>query len=450
MDFQSGDLTQGNITKKLIVFAIPFMLANFVQALYGTVDTMVIGWWGSASGIAAISTGSQVIQMLTSLVSGLTMGGTILIGQYCGAKRTEDTSKTIGTTLTMFGIVSIAFTIIMLVANRGILTLLQTPAEAFKEAYDYVFICSLGIIFIFIYNAISSILRGLGDSKSPLIFVAVACIVNIVLDIAFVGGLKMGAAGAALATVIAQAVSVLLSVVFLVRRKFIFDFKLKSFRIDRAKAARIIRLGLPVSLQETMSSLSFLLIAAIVNSLGVVTAAAVGISNKFEGYAMLPATAFCMAISSMTAQNMGAGKPERSMKCFKIGTAIAFGFGVLFFIWGQLAPESIMYIFGADAEVAAAGAQYLHSFSIDFMMVAFAFCMNGFFNGCGSTTFTMINGLSAALIVRVPLAFFLSRIIPDSLFGIGLAAPAASVFSIILGAIYLRTGRWKNQNIIDG
>lgn len=448
MDFQ-GDLTQGSIFKKMLSFAVPFMLANFVQALYGTVDMAMVGWWGSTAAISAVSTGSQVMQMLTSLVSGLTMGGTILIGQFFGARRDDDTRRTISSMLTMFGIAAVLFTALMLAVSHPLLKLLQTPAEAFAQAYQYVMICSCGILFIFAYNALSAMLRGLGDSKSPLVFIAVACGVNIVLDAVFVGGLRLGAAGAAAATVLSQAVSVVLAVIFLSRHNFIFDFRLKSFRLYRDKAVKIIRLGLPVSLQETMVTVSFLIIAAIVNSLGVVPSAACGIVGKFEGFAMLPATALGSALASMAAQNMGAGQTERARKALHIGIGFSLACAMVFFLWSQLSPESVMRIFKADDAVTAAGAQYLRSFSIDYLMVAFVFCYNGFFNGCGSTTFSMVNGLVSTILVRVPLAFLFSRIMPESLFGLGLAAPIASFLSIILGFIYLRTDRWQKNRLVE-
>lgn len=448
MAFQ-GDLTQGSIFKKMLAFAVPFMLANFVQALYGSVDMAMVGWWGSAAGISAVATGSQVMQMLTSLVAGLTMGGTILIGQFFGARRDDDTRGTISTMLTLFGIAAVAFTVLMLLISRPLLILLQTPAEAFEQAYQYVMICSGGILFIFAYNALSAVLRGLGDSKSPLVFITVACVTNIILDAVFVGGLQMGAAGAAIATVLSQAVSVALAIFYLATHNFIFDFKLKSFRLYKDKALKIIRLGLPVSLQETMVTVSFLIIAAIVNSLGVIPSAACGIVGKFEGFAMLPAAALGSALASMAAQNMGAGLTDRAKKCLHIGIGFSFACALVFFAWAQISPESIMHIFKADDAVTAAGVQYLRAFSIDFLMVAFVFCYNGFFNGCGSTTFSMINGLLSTILIRVPLAFLFSQIIPESLFGLGLAAPIASFLSIILGFIYLRTGKWKHHKLVE-
>lgn len=444
---ESNDLTKGSITKKLLVFAIPYLIANFIQALYGAVDMIVVGWFANAAGISAVSVGSQIMQIITSLVSGLTMGGTILIAQYSGGRRQKDTLETISTMLTLFAVLAIVFTVVLFFSAEVVLKLLQTPSEAFESALSYVRISSCGTIFIFGYNAISAVLRGIGDSKNPMIFIAVACVTNIVLDIWFIGGLGMGAGGAALATILSQGVSMILAVIFLSKRDFVFQFKLKNFRIYKTQAVRLIRLGLPVSLQETTVSLSFLIIAGIVNTLGVIPSAAVGICGKFENFAMLPAGAFSSAIASMSAQNMGASKPERAKKCMWVGIGCSFVCSLVFFGWVQLFPESALLLFKADRDVIAAGIQYLRTFSFDFMFVAFYFCMNGFFNGCGSTGFTMINGILATFLARIPLAFFLTNFLPTewSLYGIGLAAPIATVLSIIMCLWYLKAGRWKRS-----
>ena len=443
----SSNLTEGSIGRRLITFAIPYLIANFVQALYGAVDMAVVGWFANSAGISAVSVGSQVMQIVTSMVSGLTMGGTILIAQYFGAKLEKDTKETISTMLTMFAAAGVGFTAVMFLCAPWVLSLLQTPPEAFEQALSYVRIASCGILFIFGYNAISAMLRGLGDSKSPLLFISIACLTNIALDLLMVGGMGMGPAGAALATILSQAVSMCLAILYLTRRDFIFDFKLQSFRMYKDKALKLLKIGLPVSLQESMVSVSFLLIAAIVNSLGVITSAAVGIAGKFTNFAMLPATAFSGAISALTAQNMGAGQPDRAKKSLLIAISMALGCGFFFFLWVQLAPQSVLHIFKADPQVTAAGIAYMRTFSIDYLLVAFVFCMNGFFNGCGRTVFSMANGLFSTLMVRVPLAYFLSRYIPGSLSGIGLAAPLASSTSLIFGLIYLKMGRWKQFQV---
>ena len=442
-------LTEGGITSTLIRFAMPYLAASLLQALYGAVDLLIIGWFCNSAAVSAVSTGTQISQIVLSLVSGLTMGGTILIAQYVGANKVQEAVDTISTMLTLFGVISLIMTVVMLLAASPLLSLLQTPKEAFGYALDYVLVSSAGTIFVIGYNAISAMLRGLGDSKHPLVFVAIACVCNIVLDLIAVGVMGMGPGGAALATIISQSLSLIIAVVYLMRHDFIFDFKPKSFHIHKARALQLVKLGIPVSLQDTTVHISFMFIAAIVNAMGVTASAAVGICGRFDAFAMLPPMAFSGAISALAAQNIGAGQPERAKKTLHRSILLSFVCSLVFFAWAQLAPGSIMNLFQFDPDVTAAGIQYLRTFSIDFLMVSFVFCYNGFFNGCGCTRYTMINGILSTLAIRVPLAFLFSNWMPDSLYGIGLAAPIASVIGLILHMIMMRTPIWRRAGIAN-
>ena len=442
-------LTEGGITSTLIRFAMPYLAASLLQALYGAVDLLIIGWFCNSAAVSAVSTGTQISQIVLSLVSGLTMGGTILIAQYVGANKVQEAVDTISTMLTLFGVISLIMTVVMLLAASPLLSLLQTPKEAFGYALDYVLVSSAGTIFVIGYNAISAMLRGLGDSKHPLVFVAIACVCNIVLDLIAVGVMGMGPGGAALATIISQGLSLIIAVVYLMRHDFIFDFKPKSFHIHKARALQLVKLGIPVSLQDTTVHISFMFIAAIVNAMGVTASAAVGICGRFDAFAMLPPMAFSGAISALAAQNIGAGQPERAKKTLHRSILLSFVCSLVFFAWAQLAPGSIMNLFQFDPDVTAAGIQYLRTFSIDFLMVSFVFCYNGFFNGCGCTRYTMINGILSTLAIRVPLAFLFSNWMPDSLYGIGLAAPIASVIGLILHMIMMRTPIWRQAGIAN-
>ena len=443
MEQRVQNLTKGNIYKTLAVFALPYLMANFIQALYGAVDMMVVGWFNDAAVVAAVSIGTQMMQIVISFVAGLTMGGTIIIAQYYGGGREKDTVETISTMLTLFAIAALLMTLALFLLAAPFLGLLKTPAESFASAMDYVRICACGIFFIFGYNALAAMLRGLGDSKSPLYFIAAACVFNIVFDLLLVGGLKMGAAGAALATAGSQGVSMILAIVYLNRKSFIFKFKKDNFRIYRDKAERLLKVGIPVSLQETLLQISFLFITAIINTMGVVAAAAVGIAGKFDAFAMLPASAFSGAIAAIAAQNIGAGQPDRAKKSLFASIVMSLLCSIPFFIWAQVFPASVLQIFRAEPAVISAGTAYLRTFSIDFMLVAFGFCFLGFFNGCGRTAFSMVNGVAAALLVRLPLAWILSVTLSGSLMAIGLAAPAATLVSVVAEIIYLRLGRWK-------
>jgi putative MATE family efflux protein len=443
MQTGSRDLTSGPIFARLVTFAVPFLLSNFVQALYGTVDTAVVGWFTDASGIAAVSIGSQVMWLANALVSGLTMGGTILIGMYTGAKQESEVNRTIGTMLSLFAIVAVLLAVAMNAAIRPLLRLLQTPPEAFAQAERYARVASSGIIFTFFYNALAAILRGLGNSATPLVFVTIACIANIFLDLLFVAVIPWGAGGAAFATVLSQALSMALCIVYLRRKTFSFDFRPASFRIDRLKASRLLRLGVPISAQDTMVSISFLIITALVNTIGVDAAAAVGISGKFLGFAMLPAGALAGAIGAMVAQNVGARRFDRAERTLRIGIVFSLVCALFFFVWIQLFPESVVSMFKGSEAVVRAGSAYMRAFSWDYLLVAFVFCMNGFFNGCGRTGFSLFNGLLSTFLMRIPLAFLLGRIVSPPLFGIGLAAPFASAASVVVGLVYLRTGKWR-------
>ena len=437
------DLLHGNLYSALLWFALPFLAANLIQVLYGTVDLLVVGWYNSEAQISAVSLGSQITQLLLSLITGLTMGSTVLIAQYAGCGKDKDIESSIATTFTLFLLLGILLTVVMLVLTPQLLTLIQTPQEAYEDACSYVYICSMGIIFSFGYNAVSAVLRGLGDAKSPLYFITTACMFNIILDVVLVAGFHMGAAGAAIATTFSQGVSLLLSIIFLRKQKFSFDFHLSSFHLQRDKALLLLKIGLPISLQEVISAVSFLCIAAIINGFGVAASAAAGICNKFEGFAMLPSTAIASAISTIAAQNIGAGNWKRAGKALWISIFFAFTASMIFFLWAGISSESILQIFKAEGAVITAGEQYLHYFRYDFLLVAFGFTMNGFFNGCGRTLFAMVNGIAASLCIRIPLVFILSQYGNHDLTGIGLAIPAATLVSLIAAIIYYRRGKWE-------
>ncbi len=441
-------LTQGNVKTALIRFTLPFLAALLLQFLYGAVDLIVVGQFADKAGITAVSTGSQVMQTLTSLITGLATGGTVLVGQYLGARRKEDVSASIGTMFSLFTLIALALAVLFALCTNFIVSMMQVPEEAVVPARQYLFLCSCGIVFITGYNMVSGILRGLGDSKRPMYFVAIACALNIVGDLLLVGGLGLGAAGAAIATVAAQGVSLLLSLLVLRRRDFPFDFKPASFRIHGDKAAKIIRLGAPVAAQNVLVSLSFLIITAIVNGMGVLAqAAAVGVVERLTGFAMLFPSAFMSAISAMTAQNMGAGRPDRARQALRCGILFCLAADLLMFALLQLVPEVAVRLFTPDSEVIRHGALYLRTYSIDCILVTFVFTLNGFFGGCGRTGFTMFNCLAVTFAVRVPVVFFMSLLPGVTLLHIGIAAPAASALQIVLQVLYLRSGRW-NRSVI--
>ena len=444
-------LTQGDVKGALIRFALPFLGASLLQFLYGAVDLIVVGQFDDQAGITAVSTGSQVMQAVTNFIIGLSTGGTVLVGQYLGAGRRGDVSRSIGTLFTLFAAIAVALALVFALSTNAIVALMQVPAEAVAPARQYLFICACGLVFITGYNMVSAVLRGLGDSRRPMYFVLVACVINIVGDLLLVGVFGLGAAGAAIATVAAQGVSLFLALAVLRHRDFPFDFKLPSFRPQGEKAAKLLRLGLPVAVQNVLVTLSFLIITAIVNHMDVLAqSAAVGVVERVTGFIMLFPSAFMSAISAMTAQNMGAGRPDRARQALKVGILLCLVADLVMFALIQAFPGQALRLFTPDAEVIRHGVLYLRTYSIDCILVTFVFTLNGFYAGCGRTGFTLFNDLTATFLVRVPVVFFMSRIAGVTLLQIGVAAPAASAVQVLLQLLYLRTGRWNRSVLGEG
>jgi len=431
------NLTEGSLTKTLLLFAVPFLIANILQSLYGAVDLFVVGRYCGAESVAAVSTGTQVTQIVTSLITGLTLGSTILIGDAMGSRQYDLVKRTIGTTLTVFAVVALILTGLMLTFERQLLTALSTPAESFDLTMRYVAICSAGNIFICGYNAISAILRGYGDSTRPMVFVGISCTINIVLDFILVKYCRLGVAGTALATVASQAVSMFIAILYLKKKNFIFDFALPSFCPEGAIVKRLGRVGIPISFQELMVRISFLYLTAVMNSCGVYAASVVGIGSKFDVFAMLSATSMANALAAITAQNMGAGKPERARKSLWYGLGFALCASFLFWIWAQVNPQSMIRVFSDDPGVIAAGVPYFKSCSYDYIMVAIVFCLNGYLNGRQKTLWTMISCSAGALVLRIPLVFLFARYFANDLGKLGMIAPAVSGIMAFYTMIYV-------------
>lgn len=420
------DLTEGNITRTVILFSLPFLLANLIQALYGAVDLMVVGWYCSSDAVAAVSTGTQVTQIVTSLISGLTLGGTVTVGKYVGMKRMEDVKKTISTSLCLFAVTGVVLTVLLLLFLTPVLTLLKTPDAAFAQAKQYVSVCALGVFFTCGYNAISAVLRGYGDSKSPLLFVAIAGGLNVIGDIFFVKLLHMGVAGTALATILSQAFSMICAMIYLNNHDFIFKFHPANFRIYREKVRELALVGIPISLQECMVRLSFLYLTSVTNSLGVYAASAVGIASKYDVFAMLPATSVSSALASIVAQNYGAKNYHRMNKALFTGIAFALPFSLAFFLWAQISPAAMIGVFSTDPAIIETGIPFFKTCSFDYLCVLLVFSLNGYLNGRGKTMFTMFSCCFGALALRMPLIYLVCRYLPENLGMIGTVAPVVS------------------------
>lgn len=443
------DLTQGSVGKQLMKFAVPFLLSNLLQAFYSVADMIIVGRLCGTHGITGVNIGSQINILVTGAAFGLAVGGTVLIAQYGGAKKFDEQRKTVGTLFTAYMILAVIFTVVMLLLGTTLLDLLKTPQVAYKEAENYYNICMAGIIFMFAYNVISAILRGMGDSKRPLYFVLIATIVNIIGDIILVGPFKMGAAGAAYATIGAQALSVVLSLIYLAKNHFFAGFHKSDFKIDKEKMKMLLKLGLPSSVQQVVVSFSFLTLTALINSLpnADIASACQGIGGKVNSFAILPALAMSSAVSSMAGQNIGAGEYDRAKKTMMTGMGIAFGISVFVFAIVQIIPGQIISLFDTNPEVISTGADYMRFIALDYIFVPFVFCMNGLAIGAGYSNFALFNAFFSSILVRVPFAYLVVYFTELGFNGIGLATGLASLASVIVGIIFVCSNKWKKPKI---
>ena len=431
MNNSKSDFTQGSILGKLVPFMMPILGALILQAAYGAVDLLVVGRFGTTSGLSAVSTGSQVLNFVTFVITQFAMGITVLIARYIGEKKQQLIGSLIGGSIVVFAIISVVLFVVMIIFSRPIAVLMQAPAEAVSLTSVYVKICGGGIFFIVAYNLLSAIFRGLGDSKSPLIFVAVACIVNIAGDLILVAGLHLDAAGAAIATVFAQAVSVVFALLLLFKRNLPFTIKKSDFRINE-HCNRALKIGLPLALQECLTQISFLALCAFINRLGLEASSGYGVACKIVNFAMLIPSSLMQSMASFVSQNVGAGNEKRARKALFTGIAVGLTIGLIVFVFIMFKGDLLTGIFTTDEAVIQQGYDYLRGFALETIVTAILFSMIGYFNGHDNTVWVMIQGLIQTLLVRLPLAYYMS-IQPDaSLTKIGFAAPAATMFGICL------------------
>ena len=429
------DFTQGSILKKLSLFMLPVLGALILQAAYGAVDLLVVGQFGSTSGLSAVSTGSQILNLVTFVVTQLAMGVTVLIARYLGEKKPERIGAVLGGAAVVFLILAFGMFVLLVGFAKPISILMQAPEEAVTLTASYVRICGGGIFFIVAYNLLSAIFRGLGDSKSPLLFVLVACIVNVIGDLLLVAGLHMDAAGAAIATVLAQTVSVIFAVVILMKKDLPFSIEKKDFRLN-SQCRKFLQIGLPLALQEFLTQLSFLALCAFVNRLGLSASSGYGVACKIVNFAMLVPSALMQSMASFVAQNIGADNPKRAKRSMFTGIGIGLVFGCAVFALIMLKGDVLAGIFTPDTEVIQKGFDYLRGFAPETIVTAVLFSMVGYFNGNNKTLWVMIQGLVQTLLVRLPLAYFMSIQPNASLTKIGLAAPISTTVGIVLNIIF--------------
>lgn len=434
---ENKTFTEGPILGPMLKFAIPVVLALVLQSLYGAVDLLVVGQFASSADASAVSTGSQIMQTLTSVMAGLAMGTTILLGQQLGGHHNRDAGKTVGASISLFGVLGIIFSIVIYLNAGGISSIMNAPKAAFDQTVAYVSVCGAGMIFITAYNLLGSLFRGLGNSKIPLISVGIAAIINIVCDLIFVCVFHLGSLGAALATVLSQAISVIFSIFIISRLELPFEFKKADIHFDMHLIKRIIGFGFPLALADLLVGLSFLVILAIVNTLGVEASAGVGVAEKVCAFIMLVPSAFSQSMAAIVAQNYGANKMDRALKALKYGMLVSFLVGVVMAYLSFFHGDILCRIFSNDNEVVERGWQYLKAYAIDCLLTPLFFCMAGYFNGCGKTKFVMAENLIGAICIRIPVSYFMSLIKPASLFLIGLGTPSSSFVQTLLCLGYL-------------
>lgn len=426
------NLTTGSVFKTIVSFSLPFLLSYFLQTLYGLADLFFIGRFDPVASTTAVSIGSQVMHMVTVVVVGLAMGSTVKIGRAIGAGQKKEASIAIGNTLTLFMSLAILFTIVLIFLVDPIVSIMQTPNDAISGATDYLRICFVGIPFITAYNIISSIFRGLGDSKSPMYFILVACIVNIVLDILFIGGFSMGPAGAALATTLAQTISVLVSLLIIRKKQTGISLHKEHFRPDRSVMGALLKVGVPVALQDGFIQIAFLVVTVIANMRGLNDAAAVGIVEKLIGMIFLFPSSMLSTVSALSAQNLGAGKVDRAKKTLHYAIFLCIGYGILAVILMQTAAEPFVGLFTDDSTVIVMGSQYMHGYIWDCILAGIHFCFSGYFCACGKSGISFIHNVVSITLARIPIAYWASVTFANTLFPMGLATTTGSFISVII------------------
>ena len=441
------DFTEGKIVGPLLRFVFPIMFAIFLQILYGAVDLLIVGKFSDATNVSAVSTGSQLMHSVTILLTDLALGTTVLLGIFLGQKNAEECGRVIGATIALFFTIGTAASVLFWICAEPFSALMNAPEEAFAQTASYIRICGGGSLFIVAYNVLGSIFRGLGNATLPLFTVAIATFFNIAGDYLLIAIFHMGATGAAIATVCAQAISVLFSVLMVKRSGLNLSFASSDIGFHRKLIGRIIGIGFPIALQDLLVGISFLIVLAIVNRYGVITSAGVGVAEKLCGFFLLVPIAFSQGMASFVAQNYGAGKIDRAHKALRYGISISLVCGLMLGYLSFFHSVPISSIFADDAAVCLASGEYLKAFSFDCLLTAFLFCFIGYFNGCAKTRFVMLQGIAGALLVRVPLAYLFSRWFNGDIFMIGLATPASSFVQVLLCFFYFYKMRKGNRDL---
>ena len=440
------NLTSGSVFKNIIYFSLPYLLSYFLQTLYGMADLFIMGKFGGVADITAVSIGSQVMHMLTVMIVGLAMGATVTISRNVGAKKSKEAANAVGNTATLFMLVSVVITVILLAAVKPIVNVMSTPKEAVPGTAAYLTVCFIGLPFITAYNIISSVFRGMGDSKSPMYFIAAACAANIALDYIFMGVFHMGPVGAALGTTLSQTISVIIALTAILKKDMGIRLSKKDFKPVRKIMEQILKIGVPVALQDGFIQIAFIVITIIANKRGLNDAAAVGIVEKIIGILFLVPSSMLSSVSALAAQNIGANKPDRARLTLRYAICVTAAFGLTVSVITQFCSDRIVGIFENDIEVMRLGGQYLKSYVWDCMLAGIHFCFSGYFCAMEKSGISFLHNTLSMILVRVPGAYILSKRFADTLFPMGIAAPLGSLFSVIIcliayAVINLRTAK---------
>ena len=426
------NLTTGSVFKTLLYFSLPYFLAFFLQTLYGMADLFIIGQYNGVESTTAVSIGSQVMHMLTVMIVGLAMGATVMIGQAVGAGRREQASLAIGNTATLFMILSVVMTAVLLLMVKPIVRVMSTPAEAVSGTISYLTVCFIGIPFITAYNIISSVFRGMGDSKSPMYFIAVACVVNIVLDYLLIGGLRLGPVGAALGTTLSQTISVIIALFVIIKRKMGITLTAAAFKLRRGTMGGLLKIGIPIAMQDGFIQIAFIVITIIANRRGLNDAAAVGIVEKIIGILFLVPSSMLQSVSALSAQNVGAGKHDRARRTLGYASALSVMWGLAAVVLMQFDAETFIGLFADNAEVIRLGGQYMRGYVWDSALAGIHFCFSGYFCAYGLSGISFLHNSLSIVCVRIPGAYFASAYFTDTLFPMGLASTAGSALSVVV------------------
>ena len=442
--------TTGSVFKNILIFSLPYLFSYFLQTLYGMADLFIIGQFEGVASTTAVSIGSQVMHMLTVMIVGLAMGATVSIGQATGANNRKEAASDIGNTVTLFLLLSLVLTVVLLVLVKPVVSIMSTPSEAVNGTIAYLTICFIGIPFITAYNIISSILRGMGDSKSPMYFIAIACVMNIILDYIFMGALHLGPAGAALGTTLSQTVSVAVALIFLIKKEHGLSLHRPDFKPQSPIMGRILKIGVPIAMQDGLIQVAFILITIIANQRGLTDAAAVGIVEKIISFLFLVPSSMLSTVSALGAQNIGADKPERAKQTLRYAIYLAAGFGIVISILIQFIAEPVVSLFTSDGDAILAGGQYLRGYIWDCFFAGIHFSFSGYFCACEKSGISFLHNIIAIVLMRVPGVYITSKLFPATLLPMGLATATGSLVSVIICVIAYCIIERKAQKLLPG